>query len=235
MTDEVKKEESNEGVAIDETKTSIDRAKLAELEAKVEEYDKLNHIAKAADFENPKAYIENLEDNNWDKLNEAVATEEKKEEPKEEVKPSGLSDEDKLKIQQGNTNAILAAQWATYKVDQSELPKENKSPVTKTELDKLIYSKSTGLMIGQLAQEFDGNVYAAANHYLSIKDVKVKANKEGAESQKALDAAAASTELGTGGKPQEIEKKTSEEKAAEENTQRADEIYPDHKYDYTGP
>lgn len=240
MSDEEKTQEADKGVEkeVDETKTSIDRAELDRLRQKGTDFDKLDHIAKAADFNSPKEYLENLEDSNWDKLQNAVTTEEKKEEKKEpeskEVKPV-VEDTKYQQIQQGNTQAILASQWATYRLDQADAPKEDRSTVTKTEMDKLIYDPSTNIMIGKLAQKFDGNVYAAANHYLTITDATEKARKEGANTQKALDNAAASTELGTGGQIKEPEKKTPEQKAADENQQRADEIMPDHKYEYSGP
>ncbi len=240
MSDEEKSQETNKGVEkeVDETKTSVDRAELDRLKQKGTDFDKLDHIAKAADFNSPKEYLESLEDKNWDKLQEAVTTEEKKEEKKEpektEAKPV-LDDTRFEQMQQGNNQAILASQWATYRLDQSDLAKDDRSKMTKEQMDKLIYDPSTNMMIGKLAGRFSGNIYAAANHYLNIDNATEKARKEGADTQKALDSAAASTQLGTGGKPKDPEKKTPEEKAADDNQQRADEIMEDHKYEYTGP
>lgn len=234
MADE-EKQESNEGVKteVDESKTSIDRAELDKLKQKAADFEELEHIAKAADFDTPKAHLENLENENWDKLDTAVTNEEKKieAEKKTEGKPTtGISDEKVQQMQQSNNNAILASHWTDFRIDQGDLAKEDRSSVTRKEMDKLIYSESTGIMIGKLAQNFSGNLYAAANHYLNIDDATKKARQEGADTQKAIDNAAASTELGTGGKPKEIEAKTPEEKAAEDNQKRADEIYPDHVY-----
>ena len=142
--------------------------------------------------------------------------------------PAGDNGADKKLFQQSaqlSGQAWLESQYAQYRVDQLELPKEERSSMKKTELFKLVTGLS-GKAIESLSREkeFDGNLFAAADVYANMKDFREKARKAGAESQLALNKAGETANLPGGVVPPQPASGKSPEDI---NDELADLIIPD--------
>ena len=237
MADE-KLDKPDEGGSDNPDQVTIDRAELETLRQQSEQFGKIAARAKEADYEDVTQYTSDLEtelQRFYAKEEEMNAQPEAKPEVKSEVKPKeqstvGLSDE-QLKMIQANdlraAQAFLQSQKTEYKLAQMSLPEEKRTNITDNELLKVINDRSLQPLVRNLAGKFDGNVYAAAAHYLTVAQGIEAARQEGKDTQAAIEAAVGSASLGTGGKVADVSNKSAEEKAAEFNKQAADDIAPD--------
>lgn len=227
-------DKANAGGSDNPDQVTIDRAELETLRQQSEQFGKIAARAKEADYEDAGQYTTDLEA----ELQRFYAKEEEmnaQPEAKPEVKPKeqstvGLSDE-QLKMIQANdlraAQAFLQSQKTEYKLAQMSLPEEKRTNITDNELLKVINDRNLQPLVRNLAGKFDGNVYAAAAHYLTVAQGIEAARQEGKDTQAAIEAAVGSASLGTGGKVADVSNKSAEEKAAEFNKQAADDIAPD--------
>lgn len=137
-----------------------------------------------------------------------------------------------LQAQQTANTTALAVQYQEFKDLQRDLPEDQRSSLTKAELQKMIMSETDQPTIMAVARKkFDNNVYVAANYIhalMNADDLITKAKKEGADSEAAKEAARNSAQLpGNSGRMAEPTAKTPQEKAQEENDRLADKIAPD--------
>jgi hypothetical protein len=178
----------------------------------------------------PEAELEQLKaaKDFQDKVTEELdKKEEPKETPKEPDKKEGLSDADQEKIKQSgmqSAQAQLTSNWTEFMVEQ--LSATEKSPFTKDDLFKVIQKQSA--LVGATARNFNGNVFAAANHILTVTDpdAVAKARKSTEDAEAAKKRAAGSTDL-PDGKTASPKETTPEEKLEKELQKERDSIYAD--------
>ena len=225
-------DKANEGGSDNPDQVTIDRAELETLRQQSEQFGKIAARAKEADYEDAGQYTADLEA----ELQRFYAKEEEVKPEVKEVKPVvkstsvGLSEDDNKRISASDlrsTHAFLQSQKVEYKFAQMQLPVDKRTQVTDPELLKVINDPNLQPLVRNLAGKFDGNVYAAAAHYLTIEKGIETARQQGKDTQAAIEAAVGSASLGTGGKVADVSNKTAEERATEFNKQAADDIAPD--------
>jgi hypothetical protein len=98
--------------------------------------------------------------------------------------------------------AMIESQWGTFKMMQENMPEEMRSKHTRAELEKAMFSPQ-GVRIEELTRDprYESNYFAAAADLLDIDNVRAKAQKEGADSEKALKGAAETASIASGGAP----------------------------------
>ncbi len=228
---EVKTDEANDDMA------SVDRTELASLQATRDQVVELEQAAKDAGYDNLGEYVVFLEDKKYEQIQEQEKATETKLTPAPDTSakkvpepvPAGLSEADKAQLntaQMSAAQAALMAQYSVYRLDQAELPKEDRSTVTQAELTKLI-TGSKGAMIQSLSKDFGGNYYAAANYLSTIESGVQNARKAGAASEAAKQTAAETATINQGGHLKGASPETTEEKAAAAHKQAQDEIIGD--------
>lgn len=181
---------------------------LQTLKDKAARLDKMDTIAKDVMGTDAEEYLQAIEQ-------ELYVAQEKEKAPskpavKPEVKPAGTVDprfdEIDTRSQMTAENTVKAqidAQFASYKVHQMELPEEERSSLTKTEL--LTVLKGPGgpvvkdMVVRDADGQFDGNLFLAATHYKTVMDGTKAAREAGAKSEAALNAAKETATLETGG------------------------------------
>lgn len=246
-TNEGIKTDGEPAVKQDDSQITVDKAELETLKAQAGRMEDLDKIAKEASNDGEdlttETYLTLLEDHVYNDPN-------KKSDPEPEKKPAVTPDPEKSKVtptpdpnaeeakrlalqaqQTANTTA-LAVQYQEFKDLQRDLPEDQRSSLTKAELQKMIMSETDQPTIMAVARKkFDNNVYVAANYIhalMNADDLITKAKKEGADSEAAKEAARNSAQLpGNSGRMAEPTAKTPQEKAQEENDRLADEIAPD--------
>lgn len=236
----------------DDSQTSVDKAELERLKANDARMSDLDRIAKEASTEDEtlkaEDYLNHLEDAYYEQsqakpeTKQETKTEESKtaEPTKAEVTPTPDPNAEEakriaLQSQQNSNTALLAVQYSEYRDSQRDLPEDQRSSLTKADLQKMIMSREDQPTITAVAKKkFDGNFYAAANYIhalMNADDLITKARKEGANSEAAKEAARVSAQLpGNVGRVAEPENKSAVQKAQEENDRQADLIAPDTEY-----
>lgn len=177
-------------------------------------------------------YVDTLETlahkNVVEELDEPEKKVESKVEPKAEPKEEkGLSDADQERLKQSSmqsAQAQLTSNWTEFRMEQ--LSATEKSPFTKDDLFKVIQKQ--GALVGATARNFNGNVFAAANHILTVTDpdAVAKARQSTEDSEAAKKRAASSTDL-PDGKTAPAAETTEAEKVEKALQAERDLIFPD--------
>ncbi len=221
------------------SKTEVDSAELETLKQSKGVMDDLNTEAVDLGFRDFDEYKQFLEEKKYNEITTDTPPADKLVPPVTPTPvapvvpavpaiPAGDNGADKKLYQQSaqlSGQAWLESQFAQYRVDQLELPKEERSSMKKTELFKLVTGLS-GKAIESLSREkeFDGNLFAAADVYANMKDFREKARKAGAASQAALTQASDTATLPGGVVPPQPASGKSPEDI---NDELADLIIPD--------
>ncbi len=184
-----------EGTPAPSQEDKIDADELTRLKEQSGKFEKLQTEATGMGFNDVDNYIDYLSDK---KL------EETKDPPKtvSVTKPIAPVTDNNDEAMQMATASYLESQHTQYKMDQNDLSKEERSSFTKTELTKLIRGPKR-VAIQELAthDEFQGNLYTAADYLMNISSIKEKARKEGADSEKVLNDAKETASSVTGTAP----------------------------------
>jgi len=234
-------EEEKKAPVEEPQKPSISDEELALLRGSTEKYNKLAEIAKASECETVEEYLDLLEETAYSKITEEkpVNTEEEKPVERTASEPApthgGISPEIKQMIQEANqraAQAAITAQWSEFRMFQRDLPEGERSKYSKEDLMKVL--TRNGAKVQAVVDQFDGNVFAAAEFIKSVPDLRKRAKDQGVASEKAKDAAASSTEVGNDGRVAAPSTETAEERTARLNKERADAIAPDQEYQYPG-
>ena len=241
MSEEVVK--TDEGISTDkanENEATVDKAELERLKAADERLVELDKYATEAGMENAEEYQSTLEDMAYDKKlaedKKAAVIEPKKVEKTDDSKTddsAALFESFNKKINDGNLaslQAVLEAQWTAWIVAQAEVPVEQRSKATRTELTKLVRGAESPVITSIAQKKFEGNVFAAANYVNRLNQGTEEARKEGADSATALANAANSADLPTGGKTAIPSNLTADEKVAARQKELADDIAADTPY-----
>ena len=200
---------------------SVDRTELEQLRANAARLTQLE--ADLSDFDSVEDYVAALEE----EINKRDSK------PKAPVTPTPPKTpppaQDKTDMSQIAT-AVIRSDWVEYRLDQKELPEDQRSNWTKQELLEVLYKQPA--LVGQVASENDGNLIAAARLVLdttkgTVAKKVAEARKEGAGSEAAKLAAAASANLPTGGATTPPKEETPEERAAEQKKAVLDSMLPD--------
>lgn len=225
--------------------SEIDGAELAQLQADSKKLNDLNDEAKSLGYKDHEAYLEFIEDEKFNKLmtpTPAPAPEPTpKPAPAKEPEPAkvktpeptpaeptpppiqpGMTAEERDAVNRNarmTTSTYLKADWLEHKYEQDKLPEDQKSVNSKASLQKAITSKEIGGLIQNLAPKFDGNLFRAADHYLTVFQ---PAKEEDSEAKKALDKAKDDANL-PGGQAPKPEPKPGDKS---ENELLADDICP---------
>ena len=180
-----------------------------------------------------------LEETAYSKITEEkpVNTEEEKPQERQVAEPTltqgELSPESKRMIHDANqrsAQAAITAQWSEFRMYQRDMPEDERSKYSKEDLMKIL--TRNGAKVNAVVDQFDGNVFAAANFIKSVPDLRKRAKDQGVAPEKAKDAAASSTEVGNDGRVATPSTETAEERTARLNEERADQIAPDQEYMY---
>lgn len=231
-------QDDGKGRSANPDQVTIGQAELDALKTKGEQLDNITAKAKKSEFDNAEDYTAALEDELQgyyvkDAENEDKEPTDEKKEPVDDKKAppaGGLSDEEKSAMKANDlrsAQAFIESQKTGFQVAQMQLPEDKRSKVSEDDLMKVIRDPNLREMVRTLANKFGGNVFAAANHYITFDKGLDMARQEGAEGQAAMSAAEDTANLGGGGKTADVGDKTAEEKAAEENAKLADDIVPD--------
>lgn len=249
MSDGTKSATANSSGASDanaENSVSIDGAELEALRAKALVHDRLAEDAEDAGYDNPVEYQEYLETTNYaNRQAEKNAAEKTNQEQqganKEQQKPppppaqSKAVDETIERAEAATRNsyrAVIETSFITYDFGQKQLPEAERDGFTREELNKVIGNKARGPIVANLAQdkEFDGNIYAAAAHYLTSTGKASDLRQQGANAEKtrtqSQQGAAGRTGAGTSIENTQ-DNLTEEEKADKDFMER---VVPDTRY-----
>ncbi len=108
-------------------------------------------------------------------------------------------------LAQNTSAAQIESQWGTFQGQQSALPKEDKSSLTRAEALKLMKGPAGPLaremVLADSDGEFGGNLFSALASYQQVKQGKKELRKAGAKSEEALNNAKETASLQTGGVP----------------------------------
>ena len=208
---------------------TVDQAEFEQFKAAKKFQDEMFDRAKDMGMEDPTEYVDTLESLANSKVTEQLdkPKDKSKEEPKEE-KHAGLSESDRITLQQTamqSAQAKLASDWAEFRIDQSE--SEEKTPYKRDELFKVI--KDQVDLVAKVAAKMNGNLYTAANHILSVTDPEAKAKAvKAAEAAKAAKAnAAKSADITSGGRTADAHETSTQDKLKVEHKKMQDSIMRD--------
>lgn len=108
-------------------------------------------------------------------------------------------------LTQNTSAAQIESQWASFQSQQSALPKEEKSSLTRAEALKLMKGPAGPLaremVLADSDGEFGGNLFAAVASYHQVTQGKKALREAGAKSEEALNNAKETASLQTGGVP----------------------------------
>ena len=149
----------------------------------------------------------------------------------------GLSAEDRQLMQaaaQAGFGGQTQAQYVEYLLTQQQRPEAERQPHKKNELWDVVMKQ--GALVREIVKDptFEGNIFSAAAHILTIKKGLPSARQQGAASANALNNAAQSANLNVGGSTPTPQNLSPEQKAATDNVNRARTIAPPSKYYYPG-
>jgi len=214
-------------------KITVDQAEFNQLQAAKKFHDDMVQRAADMDMEDPLEYVDAIEAIANKRVIEDTQSPDKLPEKTSEKKPEtpqGMSEEDRNLIIQArmeSAQAKLSSDWALYLSGQSAMKEEDRSTFDRTTLFKII--KNEGDLVAKLAPKFDGNLFAAADHILSVTDTdaKAKIRQAAANSAAAKANAASSADIGSGGRTAEAHETSPGQKAQDELKRRQDSIFPD--------
>lgn len=193
--------------------SGVDKALFDELNGRV---SKLEERAAQMGFTSVEQYQEwleqeaykNIENSNRGSDNEPKKTVPQQQQNSNVSKPDlSIFDERFDTIGKGVSHAVLEAQYSTYTINQLTTEEEKRSPNTKDDMAKLIHGPK-GVLVQSLAQDFNGNLWEAANYLLTVEGGTAKAHKRGMQTQAALNQAKNSNlQSGAGFQSQQQQKK----------------------------
>lgn len=123
---------------------------------------------------------------------------------KKEITPPAKNENMKAFEEQLSANSNLAgtamveAQLTTFKLDQRDLPEDQRSPYKEAEMRKIIMDPANQMLIRQCAQKTGGNVWAAASRVMAVEAGDSKAVEAGARAEKARQEAKATADIKAG-------------------------------------
>lgn len=132
---------------------------------------------------------------------------------------------------QASRTAYLEAQFVQNRLDQSELPKEERHGFSKKEIMAVLQDRPSAVMIKELMADpqYDSNVISATVGYMKIKDLAEASKKQAAATNAAKTSEKETATIDPG---QTVPPAENEEKS--ENDKLADEVCEDEVYIYPG-
>ena len=142
-----------------------------------------------------------------------------------------MSASDKQTIEEAkrtSTIAYLSAQASEWQRKQDALPEDERSPISVTDLGKMIQKQAGAIKTLSADRAHDGNIYSAANALILSTSEGIRKTKEAAAAaEKAKSDAASAATLNPVGATATPSTATEEEKAIAQQKKWADEIAPD--------
>jgi hypothetical protein len=213
---------------------TMSRAEVEKLRSDSARIAKYDNMAKEADMANAEELFETYEEFAAKQLETAGKPADppkpepnggKPPEPKPEVKPQGP---DPVAVR-----SLIESQLTNYRFDQAQMPETDRDNIPLNELKQTI-EKDSALVAHVAKTKTGGDLARAAVIVYSLNNKEKKAQTDAEAAARARQEAAASAQLGVGGRPATPGAKTPEQMRAEENKTRADRIAPDTPYVFPG-
>mgnify|MGYP001446277688 CR=1 FL=1 len=183
---------ANSGDKSDDSKIAALKAELESLRQDAAVGQKVLAKVRAAEYDDPDQYLEDLE--TYAGMGLTMAKEKKGEETPSEKTNTTVTEQPQFneQMRQAQINTALASWWTDYKLDESDKSSDDRDKLSRGDLNKMIFDPKTGAEIQAVAKmKFDGNVYAAAAHIKRIESADERATKRAEAKAKAAETAGA--------------------------------------------
>ena len=227
MSDEEKAPEA-EVPTIPENMEQIDRTEYERLKTNDERLTRLDELA-GEQFGTAEDYIVALEDSEREHLEKQQEPAKKPPATQPVARPQATAPATP-EMDQRTLDAIVRSHRTEFRVDQRDLPEDQRSTYSEAELMKVC--REQGPLVARVSVSVGGNMFAAATKILNVeKGTVAKAvadgRAEGAATEKVKSDAAASMALPTGGGTPLPKTDTPEEQAAAKQKAELDRMIPD--------
>ncbi len=189
-------------------KIALDKAEYDQLQEVKRRMGSLDDIAKQAEYGTAEEYFDDLEATAYAEKNkpEPAPAQPQPGTPPEPAKPPTPENPEIAELRQKVTTSqqqaaqnMLLQHETSYKVDQSQLPSEERCVITTADLKKEIMKNPQ--LVAQMATRRGGNLFDGAAALMATDGVALtKAREQGAQEAEQRRLAAEATSVGTGGR-----------------------------------
>jgi len=186
-----------------ENMVNIDGAELKLLQAQAKAHGKLAEEAEDAGYDSPEEYMDFLEttayanrtntqtppENNagtQSNTDANKATDNQQTQTKDNQVDANSVLERAEAATRNSYGAVIETSWMTHNFEQGQLPEKERHGFSRDQLNKIMANPGKGPIVAKLSREkeFDGNIYKAAAHYLTVFGKASDLRQQGADAEK---------------------------------------------------